>query len=238
MPRTSALIGTRPVSCLDSCQFHEVPCSLERQPAHRRAEPNLKGNPRRARILHRKEDKLREQRRCRCQRWLGCVQLESASKASTGKQMPPTACWKRAQKLSLAGQRLRQVVKWRPRGKLQLRAAKASMLRNAQLRRDKALALGEPNLCKWAFANTCRTKLCCQFHAAEDQPVVAEIVSCSASIFSIDGHQTPLMFWQRPTSHICIHCLAHWRSQAAFVKCAAKSLAVVAAAVRGGQNNS
>ena len=44
-----------------------MPCSLERQPAHRRAEPSLKGNQRRSMILHRrhcKEDKLREQRRC------------------------------------------------------------------------------------------------------------------------------------------------------------------------------
>ena len=129
-------------------------------------------------ILRREEDKLREQRGCRGQRWMDGAQLESASKASmAGRQMPPRACWKRAQKLSLAGQRLRQVVKCRLRGKLQLSAAKASMLKNAQLRRDKALALGEPNLYKWAFTNTCRTKLCWQFHAAEDRTKVAALAS-------------------------------------------------------------
>ena len=93
--------------------------------------------------------------------WLDGAQLESASKASmAGRQMPPRACWKRAQKLSLAEQRLRQVVKCRLRGRLQLSTAQASMPRNAQFHKRKAPALGEPNLCKWAFANTCRTKLC------------------------------------------------------------------------------
>ena len=28
-----------------------------------------------------------------------------------------------------------------------------------------------------------------------------ELVSCSASNFSIDGRQTPLVFWQLPTSY-------------------------------------
>ena len=77
------------------------------QSAHRRAEPSLKGNQQRAMILHRrhcKEDKLRKQRGCHGQRWLDGAQLETATKTSKARrQMPPRACLKKAQKLSLVG---------------------------------------------------------------------------------------------------------------------------------------
>ena len=90
-------------------------------------------------ILHRrhcKEDKLRTQRRSRGKRWLKGAQLESASKASkAGRQIPPRSCLKKSGKLPSAGQRLRQAVKCRPRDRLQLGAAQASLTRtsNTQL---------------------------------------------------------------------------------------------------------
>ena len=88
-------------------------------------------------ILHRrhcKEDELRPKRRCRGKRWLKGAQLESASKASkAGRQIPPRSCLKKSGKLLSAGQRLRQAVKCRPRDRLQLGAAQASLTSNTQL---------------------------------------------------------------------------------------------------------
>ena len=90
-------------------------------------------------ILHRrhcKEDELRPKRRCRGKRWLKGAQLKSASKASkAGRQMPPRSCLKKSGKLLPAGQRLRHAVKCRPRDRLQLGAAQASLTRtsNTQL---------------------------------------------------------------------------------------------------------
>jgi len=82
------------------------------------------------------------------------------------------------------------------------------MPRSAQLRRDKASELRARNLCKWAFANTCRTKFRWQFHAAKSRTVVAAIISN----FCTDGDETRLMLWAVASF---MKCLAHWRLQPA-----------------------
>ena len=109
--------------------------------------------------------------------------------------MNPRAGLKRAQKLPLAEQILPPAAQPRLEDRLPLSALQASMPRNAQLHKARSRICRHSICERMGFASTCRTKPCWQFHVAADQAVATALVSCSASNFSIHGHETPLMFW-------------------------------------------
>ena len=60
------------------------------------------------------------------------------------------------------------------------------------------------------FASTCRTKPCWQFPVAANQALATALVSCSASDFSIHGHETPLTLWIVLAGAGFMQCLVPW----------------------------
>ena len=125
--------------------------------------------------------------------------------------MNPRAGLKRAQKLPLAEQILPPATQPRLKDGLQLSALQASMPRNAQLRKAR-LRICKHSICeRMGFASTCRTKPCWQFHVAADQALATALVSCSASNFSIHGHETPLMLWIVLAGAGFMQCLVPWK---------------------------
>ena len=150
------------------------------------------------------------------QKQLGGAQLESAIRASKdGRQMNPRAGLKRAQKLPLADQILPPATQPRLEDRLRLSALQASMPRNAQLHKARSRICRHSICERMGFASTCRTKPCWQFHVAADQAVATALVSCSASNFSIHGHETPLMLWIVLAGAGFMQCLVPWKQQAA-----------------------
>ena len=114
--------------------------------------------------------------------------------------MNPRAGLKRAQKPPLAEQILPPATQPGLEDRLRLSALQASMPRNAQLHKARSRICRHSICERMGFASTCRTKPCWQFHVAADQAVATALVSCSASNFSIHGHETPLTFWLKPAS--------------------------------------
>ena len=148
------------------------------------------------------------------QKQLGGAQLESAIGASKdGRQMNPRAGLKRAQKPPLAEQILPPATQPGLEDRLRLSALQASMPRNAQLRKARSRICRHSICERMGFASTCRTKPCWQFHVAADQAVATALVSCSASNFSIHGHETPLIFWIVLAAAGFMQCLVPWTSQ-------------------------
>ncbi len=128
--------------------------------------------------------------------------------------MNPRAGLKRAQKLPLTDQILPPATQPRLEDRLRLSALQASMPRNAQLHKARSRICRHSICERMGFASTCRTKPCWQFHVAADPAVATALVSCSASNFSIHGHETPLMFWIVLAAAGFMQCLVPRRWQA------------------------
>ena len=127
--------------------------------------------------------------------------------------MNPRAGLKRAQKLPLAEQILPPATQPRLEDRLRLSSLQASMPSQGM----PSFAQARSRICRHSicermgFASTCRTKPCWQFHVAADQAVATALVSCSASNFSIHGHETPLMFWIDLAGAGFMQCLVPWK---------------------------